>query len=273
VIAKLEDNYNEQLQKRADAQADFEFAKKQADSYGQSPAAELAAEAAKRLEQNKDKVTLAQTAFESAKADLNAPVSTTGVFGDTAAYTKTVQAGREKAFLDATTALASAKLNQEADTDAVAAHEAETKRLNDKTKEAADAVSHYIKGYKDAADALNKEKSDTAQRQNERDSLELQGAGRKPGSVLDRTLLRDIEVQEERTRNIGDGGAGRLNAEQATGTRQLIDALRTAGANQNQINALLREMADLHISHAQKLKDLETALHQVRQQMKTTVNP
>lgn len=167
-----------------------------------------------------------------------------------------------------------AKTQMESDKHIVANHEAALKKLTAAVKE---AEADYKREH-EARAALDQElktarevhRINTGAAKAAADvaaGSELAQAGFKPGSVLGRTLLGDINAEE------GRAHGERMTSGQAKGITDLVAALRAAGRNQNEINQIIKDMMDLHKSHAEKLIELATALSQIKAQAKAAHNP
>jgi len=95
---------------------------------------------------------------------------------------------------------------------------------------------------------------------------ELDQAGWKGSQKLGGTLRGDINAEEARSHG------ERMTRGQAQGINQLVEALKAVGNSQETINQIIKEMMDLHLSHAQKLAELWRALSTVKAQVRAVHN-
>ena len=94
----------------------------------------------------------------------------------------------------------------------------------------------------------------------------IQAAG-VPDQALSRSILGDIGAME------GAGQGRRMDAHETEMMNHLVAGLAAQGNSKKTILGLLKEMKDMHVDEAQKLRDIWAAIHQTRKQTRSLSSP
>jgi hypothetical protein len=94
----------------------------------------------------------------------------------------------------------------------------------------------------------------------------IQAAG-VPDQALSRSIIGDIGAME------GAGQGRRMDAHETEMMNHLVAGLGAQGNSKATILGLLKEMKDMHVDEAQKLRDIWAAIHQTRKQIRSQAGP
>jgi len=235
-----------------------------------APGGEAAARAEASAAFNKDLFEKAQHAMEKVEKERGARISPelmTKFMGKEVTIGQ-IQASEEdfqKRYQAASAALEAARNRYVADNAAIDAHKRALEALTEAEKQAEAEVTKRTQTLRSAREAAHQAFETMGARLNAGDEEEMRAAGLKPGSVVGRTALRTVEAAEAFAH--GD----RLSLAQKETLGAVRQALVNARASTETINALMAEMADLHVNHDKKIRDLLQAMKMLSSQVKSTV--
>jgi hypothetical protein len=269
-IKLAEKQHAQTVQALSDAQVQIQQAEQRAKEGAGGPGAAEAAGAAQWLEQHKGDVDKAVQELNEAQRKAGGQTPAQLRAAAQRAFEQGSFGGAERgiAFQELATQLEEATkalprtMEQFKDmTEIVRRQKEETERLNEAVEKARAKATGLIQTIEKQEEAIKTSTAVNAEEDKRRRALALQGAGLKPEGALGQTVMADIEY----LRNLRTLG-GRQTPEGQLMIQHLEEALTAHRVPLQAARQLIKEMGDSSKDLGQVLRDVLTALGQLRQQ-------